>query len=352
MCPVAGAVPGGADGAVRAEPAGQRPHLHPGAAPLRGGPPPGGRGPAAAAAQRGLRPRQTDFYPYRYFASEGFLPGYSFPRLPLAAFIPGAAPAAVAMRRLPATAPVPGDQRVRPRRADLPRGRPLRGHPHPAAPRSAADRPGRSTPPTAQRCQACGYHHDGGGPARRLPALRRPAGHRRRTGCCSCGPCSPAAASGSPATRRNAAGRASSWRSPTAFADRGDRPGSTSATATNRRRPRRCWTSPTATRPRCGSPTSGDAGARTPATAASGSTPSTAAGCRDKQAPNATADPTSSTTPGQATFKTKVIPYVEDTRNILITRLPHTARPEPWWPPCSTPWSAASRPRSSWRTPS
>ncbi len=32
---------------------------------------------------------QSDFYPYRYFASEGFLPGYSFPRLPLSAFIPG-----------------------------------------------------------------------------------------------------------------------------------------------------------------------------------------------------------------------------------------------------------------------
>ncbi|WP_436778207.1 DEAD/DEAH box helicase [Yinghuangia sp. YIM S09857] len=31
----------------------------------------------------------SDFTPYRYFASEGFLPGYSFPRLPLAAFIPG-----------------------------------------------------------------------------------------------------------------------------------------------------------------------------------------------------------------------------------------------------------------------
>jgi ATP-dependent helicase YprA (DUF1998 family) len=31
----------------------------------------------------------TDFYPYRYFASEGFLPGYSFPRLPLAAYVPG-----------------------------------------------------------------------------------------------------------------------------------------------------------------------------------------------------------------------------------------------------------------------
>lgn len=31
---------------------------------------------------------QADFYSYRYFASEGFLPGYSFPRLPLSAFIP------------------------------------------------------------------------------------------------------------------------------------------------------------------------------------------------------------------------------------------------------------------------
>ncbi|MFJ8042140.1 DEAD/DEAH box helicase [Kitasatospora sp. NPDC096147] len=31
----------------------------------------------------------SDFTPYRYFASEGFLPGYSFPRLPLAAYIPG-----------------------------------------------------------------------------------------------------------------------------------------------------------------------------------------------------------------------------------------------------------------------
>ncbi|MGA5305855.1 DEAD/DEAH box helicase [Nucisporomicrobium flavum] len=32
----------------------------------------------------------SDFYSYRYFASEGFLPGYSFPRLPLAAYIPAA----------------------------------------------------------------------------------------------------------------------------------------------------------------------------------------------------------------------------------------------------------------------
>ncbi|MYD41519.1 MAG: DEAD/DEAH box helicase [Acidimicrobiia bacterium] len=31
----------------------------------------------------------SDFFTYRYLASEGFLPGYNFPRLPLLAFIPG-----------------------------------------------------------------------------------------------------------------------------------------------------------------------------------------------------------------------------------------------------------------------
>lgn len=53
----------------------------------------------AAAAQRQARAQlqlltdidvfgQSDFYSYRYFASEGFLPGYSFPRLPVSAFVP------------------------------------------------------------------------------------------------------------------------------------------------------------------------------------------------------------------------------------------------------------------------
>jgi len=49
---------------------------------------------AEAESQLGLltaddsRLMQSDFYSYRYFASEGFLPGYSFPRLPLSAYIP------------------------------------------------------------------------------------------------------------------------------------------------------------------------------------------------------------------------------------------------------------------------
>ncbi|MCK4235680.1 MAG: DUF1998 domain-containing protein [Candidatus Krumholzibacteria bacterium] len=33
--------------------------------------------------------QHSDFYSYRCFASEGFLPGYNFPRLPLSAFLPG-----------------------------------------------------------------------------------------------------------------------------------------------------------------------------------------------------------------------------------------------------------------------
>ena len=32
----------------------------------------------------------SDFYTYRYLATEGFLPGYNFPRLPLMAYVPGA----------------------------------------------------------------------------------------------------------------------------------------------------------------------------------------------------------------------------------------------------------------------
>src|SRR5262249_3205140 len=31
---------------------------------------------------------ESDFYPYRYLASEGFLPGYNFPALPIRAWVP------------------------------------------------------------------------------------------------------------------------------------------------------------------------------------------------------------------------------------------------------------------------
>ena len=38
--------------------------------------------------QRGANATSSDFYTYRYLATEGFLPGYNFPRLPLLAYVP------------------------------------------------------------------------------------------------------------------------------------------------------------------------------------------------------------------------------------------------------------------------
>lgn len=42
-----------------------------------------------AILEQGKAYNGSDFYTYRYLATEGFLPGYNFPRLPLYAFIPG-----------------------------------------------------------------------------------------------------------------------------------------------------------------------------------------------------------------------------------------------------------------------
>ena len=38
--------------------------------------------------QQGTSSNSSDFYTYRYLATEGFLPGYNFPRLPLMAYVP------------------------------------------------------------------------------------------------------------------------------------------------------------------------------------------------------------------------------------------------------------------------
>jgi Lhr-like helicase len=40
--------------------------------------------------ERGTSSTGSDFYTYRYLATEGFLPGYNFPRLPLYAYVPAA----------------------------------------------------------------------------------------------------------------------------------------------------------------------------------------------------------------------------------------------------------------------
>ncbi|MDA8329644.1 MAG: DEAD/DEAH box helicase [Candidatus Dormibacteraeota bacterium] len=101
---------------------------------------------------------QSDFYSYRYLASEGFLPGYAFPRLPLAAYIPGSGksrggrdggylqrPRFVAIREFgPGALIYHEGSRYEVVRVQLP---------------LAAGTGGGIQAEEARRCEACGYHH-------------------------------------------------------------------------------------------------------------------------------------------------------------------------------------------------
>ena len=97
----------------------------------------------------------SDFNPYRYLASEGFLPGYSFPRLPLAAYIPTTG------RRYG-----DGDYLQRPRFLAIREFGPGALIYHEGN-RYQVDRiqlrpdaSGEVVTTEAQRCDGCGYHHD------------------------------------------------------------------------------------------------------------------------------------------------------------------------------------------------
>ncbi|MBP0456856.1 protein kinase domain-containing protein [Streptomyces montanisoli] len=98
----------------------------------------------------------SDFNPYRYLASEGFLPGYSFPRLPLAAYIPRAGnrrnadgdylqrPRFLAIREFgPGALIYHEGARYQVTRVQLP-----------------PDASGDLATAEARRCDGCGYHHD------------------------------------------------------------------------------------------------------------------------------------------------------------------------------------------------
>jgi ATP-dependent helicase YprA (DUF1998 family) len=101
---------------------------------------------------------ETDFYSYRYLASEGFLPGYSFPRLPLAAYVPGGRPGKGARD---------GDYIQRPRFLAIREFGPGALIYHEGAryevvrvqlPRSVEG--AAVDTEEARRCPDCGYHHD------------------------------------------------------------------------------------------------------------------------------------------------------------------------------------------------
>lgn len=98
----------------------------------------------------------SDFYTYRYLAAEGFLPGYNFPRLPLSAFIPGRGavkdgeyihrPRFLAINEFGPNALIYHEgSRYEVVRIQLPIN-------------SAAD--GMLVTSSARTCEACGYHHE------------------------------------------------------------------------------------------------------------------------------------------------------------------------------------------------
>jgi len=102
----------------------------------------------------------SDFYTYRYFASEGFLPGYSFPRLPLAAYIPGV--------RQGTNARDGGDYLQRPRFLAISEFGPRALIYHEGAryevtrvqiPMAQGQGIGSIDVQEARRCESCGYHH-------------------------------------------------------------------------------------------------------------------------------------------------------------------------------------------------
>ena len=97
----------------------------------------------------------ADFNPYRYLASEGFLPGYSFPRLPIAAYIP------VGGRYRK-----DGDYVQRPRFLAIREFGPRALIYHEGARyevtrvQLAPDSAGEVVTYQAHRCSRCGYHHE------------------------------------------------------------------------------------------------------------------------------------------------------------------------------------------------
>ena len=108
----------------------------------------------------------SDFYTYRYLASEGFLPGYSFPRLPLAAYIPAVRQSTINRDG--------GDFLQRPRFLAVSEFGPRALIYHEGAryevtrvqiPMVQGQGVGSVDVEEARRCEACGYHH------RRQPGL-------------------------------------------------------------------------------------------------------------------------------------------------------------------------------------
>ena len=261
----------------------------------------------------------TDFYPYRYLASEGFLPGYSFPRLPLAAYIPA--------RRGPRA---DGDYLQRPRflairefgpgaliyhegaryevtRIQLPRNS------------SLADAAGAVTE-TAKRCPDCGYHHevevgtdvcqhcDHPLPITQHGLLKMSTVFTRRRERIS---------SDEEERRRSGYQTETSFR----FPDRGDRPGSTKADAVDSLDAPPVLTLEHGAAALVRVANVGRRRRKNPADRGYWIDLREGTWLTDKQAGDQTVDEDSLTAAQDVKLKDKVVPFVQDTRNVLVVRL-------------------------------
>jgi len=112
-----------------------------------------------ALLERGTSSSGSDFYTYRYLATEGFLPGYNFPRLPLYAYVPsigsgsGARAAYLQRARFLAIA------EFGPRSLIYHEGRAFRVHRAKLPPGVRAENGGKIATATLFVCDACGAVH-------------------------------------------------------------------------------------------------------------------------------------------------------------------------------------------------
>ena len=296
----------------------------------------------------------SDFYTYRYFASEGFLPGYSLP----AACRSRRISRVCGRARTPVTAATTCSGRASWRSASSARGALIyhegaryevtrvqvpmaQGR---ASARSTSRRPVAVSPVATTTSESPGSTcartaaSSSGAPDARADAASRPS--------------SPAAASGSPATRRSGAAPASSSRPRTGSASHGSRSGRLDAEvrdAGRRCSPRLSYGDTATVRvTNLGLRRRKDPSDRGYWLDAVNGSVADRQGSRGRRRP---ADDALTDASAGAT-KQKVIPYVEDTRNILVFRLADQVSDEVARPACALRWSAVSRRRSSSKTPS
>ena len=259
----------------------------------------------------------TDFYSYRYLASEGFLPGYSFPRLPLAAYIPA--------RR---GGKVDGDFLQRPRFVAISEFGPNsliyhEGSRYEVTRVQLPRDPGNTTgggaiTETAKRCEGCGYAHPVRVGLDRCENCGHPLGTtqygllrlqtvftRRRE----------RISSDEEERRKSGFDLEVSFR----FADRGGRPGCTRAQATTGSDPVLELTHAEAAEVRIANV--GRRRRKNPADRGYWLDLREGNWLTDRQAADSPVDADALTSAEDVREKEKVTPYVEDRRNVLVLRL-------------------------------